>query len=147
MSNALDVKVRTDSLNDKITYAAEVRQLYHKRRPLSKIFLFRPNLYSGNSSQRHVVIRLSSRRLLTLVQTSTHSMELVIIALIAVEVVIVRPCAPFKGNELTHRFAGSNPRRTRALGDIHGHPGFASDSWRPSHRTGLTRIPLFIANL
>ncbi|KAJ7285001.1 hypothetical protein C8J57DRAFT_1290105 [Mycena rebaudengoi] len=43
MSNALDVKVRTDSLNDKITYAAE---------------------------------------------TSTHSMELVIIALIAVEVVI-----------------------------------------------------------
>lgn len=28
MSNALDVKVRTNSVNDKITYAAEVRSRY-----------------------------------------------------------------------------------------------------------------------
>ncbi|KAJ6619771.1 hypothetical protein B0H10DRAFT_2163831 [Mycena sp. CBHHK59/15] len=54
MSDALDVKVRTDSVNDKITYAAEAQSVL--------------------------------RQLLT--ETSTHSMELVIIALIAVEVVI-----------------------------------------------------------
>ncbi|KAJ7274376.1 hypothetical protein B0H12DRAFT_1088376 [Mycena haematopus] len=54
VSDALDVKVRTDSVNDKITYAAEAQSVL--------------------------------RQLLT--ETSTHSMELVIIALIAVEVVI-----------------------------------------------------------
>ncbi|KAJ7035078.1 hypothetical protein C8F04DRAFT_1100021 [Mycena alexandri] len=54
MSDALDVKVRTDSVNDKITYAAEAQSVL--------------------------------RQLLT--ETSTHRMELVIIALIAVEVVI-----------------------------------------------------------
>ncbi|EIW83779.1 hypothetical protein CONPUDRAFT_99345 [Coniophora puteana RWD-64-598 SS2] len=54
MSAALEVKARTNAVNDKITYAAEVQSLL--------------------------------RQLLT--ETSTHSMELVIIALIAVEVVI-----------------------------------------------------------
>ncbi|KAJ7126975.1 cytoplasmic protein [Mycena epipterygia] len=54
VSDALDVKIRTDSVNDKITYAAEAQSVL--------------------------------RQLLT--ETSTHSMELVIIALIAVEVVI-----------------------------------------------------------
>ncbi|KAJ7227207.1 hypothetical protein GGX14DRAFT_418623 [Mycena pura] len=54
VSKALDVQVRTDSVNDKITYAAEAQSML--------------------------------RQLLT--ESSTHSMELVIIALIAVEVVI-----------------------------------------------------------
>ncbi|KAG6827451.1 hypothetical protein H0H92_011719 [Tricholoma furcatifolium] len=54
MSNALDIKERTASVNDKITYAAEAQSVL--------------------------------RQLLT--ESSTHSMELVIIALIAVEVVI-----------------------------------------------------------
>ncbi|KAF9468069.1 hypothetical protein BDZ94DRAFT_1247108 [Collybia nuda] len=54
MSDALEVKQRTTSVNDKITYAAEAQSML--------------------------------RQLLT--ESSTHSMELVIIALIAVEVVI-----------------------------------------------------------
>ncbi|KAG7089593.1 hypothetical protein E1B28_011260 [Marasmius oreades] len=54
MSDALEVNHRTDSVNDKITYAAEVQSVL--------------------------------RQLLT--ESSTHRMELVIIALIAVEVVI-----------------------------------------------------------
>ncbi|KAF5375695.1 hypothetical protein D9615_009385 [Tricholomella constricta] len=54
MSGALDVKERTMSVNDKITYAAEAQSVL--------------------------------RQLLT--ESSTHSMELVIIALIAVEVII-----------------------------------------------------------
>nr|GAT60733.1 predicted protein [Mycena chlorophos] len=54
LSRALDVKVRTDSVNEKINYAAEAQSVL--------------------------------RQLLT--ESSTHSMELVIIALIAVEVVI-----------------------------------------------------------
>ncbi|KAJ7494752.1 hypothetical protein B0H11DRAFT_916756 [Mycena galericulata] len=70
VSDALDVKVRTDSVNDKITYAAEAQSVL--------------------------------RQLLT--ETSTHSMELVIIALIAVEVVIalIRD-----GPELWEIFTGS----------------------------------------
>ncbi|KAJ7066974.1 hypothetical protein C8F01DRAFT_1119794 [Mycena amicta] len=66
VSKALDVQVRTDSVNDKITYAAEVRSIC--RGP------------------------------------STHSMELVIIALIAVEVVIalIRD-----GPELWEMFTGA----------------------------------------
>ncbi|CAA7267000.1 unnamed protein product [Cyclocybe aegerita] len=54
LSNALEVKARTASVNDKITYAAEAQSML--------------------------------RQLLT--ESSTHSMELIIIALIAVEVVI-----------------------------------------------------------
>jgi len=54
MSRALDVRERTRSVNDKITYAAEAQSVL--------------------------------RQLLT--ESSTHSMELVIIALIAVEVII-----------------------------------------------------------
>ncbi|KAJ7650237.1 hypothetical protein FB45DRAFT_887378 [Roridomyces roridus] len=54
VSQALDVKIRADSVNEKITYAAEAQSVL--------------------------------RQLLT--ESSTHSMELVIIALIAVEVVI-----------------------------------------------------------
>ncbi|RDB26312.1 MIOREX complex component 10 [Hypsizygus marmoreus] len=54
LTDALDVKERTTSVNDKITYAAEAQSVL--------------------------------RQLLT--ESSTHSMELVIIALIAVEVVI-----------------------------------------------------------
>ncbi|KAF8149928.1 hypothetical protein B0H34DRAFT_757148 [Crassisporium funariophilum] len=54
LSDALEVKARTASVNDKITYAAEAQSML--------------------------------RQLLT--ESSTHSMELIIIALIAVEVVI-----------------------------------------------------------
>ncbi|KAJ7707696.1 hypothetical protein B0H17DRAFT_1033650 [Mycena rosella] len=70
VSDALDVSIRTDSVNDKITYAAEAQSVL--------------------------------RQLLT--ETSTHSMELVIIALIAVEVVIalIRD-----GPELWEIFTGS----------------------------------------
>lgn len=70
MSRALDVKERTRSVNDKITYAAEAQSVL--------------------------------RQLLT--ESSTHSMELVIIALIAVEVVIalIRD-----GPELWQMFVGS----------------------------------------
>ncbi|KAF7312253.1 DUF155 domain-containing protein [Mycena indigotica] len=70
VSKALDVGVRTDSVNDKITYAAEAQSVL--------------------------------RQLLT--ESSTHSMELVIIALIAVEVVIalIRD-----GPELWEMFTGA----------------------------------------
>ncbi|KAF8905094.1 hypothetical protein CPB84DRAFT_1676855 [Gymnopilus junonius] len=54
LSNALEVKARTSSLNDKITYISDIQSML--------------------------------RQLLT--ESSTHSMELIIIALIAVEVVI-----------------------------------------------------------
>ncbi|KAJ7593129.1 hypothetical protein C8J56DRAFT_930454 [Mycena floridula] len=69
LSNALEVKSRTDSVNDKITYAAEAQSVL--------------------------------RQLLT--ESSTHRMELVIIALIAVEVVValVRD-----GPELWHMMRG-----------------------------------------
>jgi len=71
LSNALEVKMRTASVNDKITYAAEVQSML--------------------------------RQLLN--ESSTHSMELIIIALIAVEVVIalIRD-----GPELWHMLVGSN---------------------------------------
>ncbi|KAJ7475867.1 hypothetical protein FB451DRAFT_1245070 [Mycena latifolia] len=83
MSHALDVKVRTDSVNDKITYAAEAQSVL--------------------------------RQLLT--ETSTHSMELVIIALIAVEVVIalIRD-----GPELWEIFTGS-PVHDKGS-ELHGKP-------------------------
>ncbi|KAJ6531813.1 hypothetical protein B0H19DRAFT_1188698 [Mycena capillaripes] len=85
VSDALDVKVRTDSLNDKITYAAEAQSVL--------------------------------RQLLT--ETSTHSMELVIIALIAVEVVIalIRDGPElweiFTGSPVSHN-KGSDPYAERA---------------------------------
>ncbi|KAF8806963.1 hypothetical protein BYT27DRAFT_7190667 [Phlegmacium glaucopus] len=71
LSDALEVKMRTASVNDKITYAAEVQSML--------------------------------RQLLT--ESSTHSMELIIIALIAVEVVIalIRD-----GPELWHMLVGSS---------------------------------------
>ncbi|KAF8206406.1 hypothetical protein K438DRAFT_2089154 [Mycena galopus ATCC 62051] len=66
VSDALDVKVRTDSVNDKITYAAEAQSVL--------------------------------RQLLT--ESSTTRMELIIIALIAVEVVIalIRDGPSYKKN-------------------------------------------------
>jgi len=71
LSDALEVKARTASVNDKITYAAEAQSVL--------------------------------RQLLT--ESSTHRMELVIIALIAVEVVIalIRD-----GPELWHMFFGKD---------------------------------------
>ena len=73
MTAALEVKGRTSAVNDKITYAAEVqsvlRQLLHEVRRLSAAFRK----------------RMTSKFL----QTSSARMELVIIALIAVEVIIV----------------------------------------------------------
>jgi len=73
LSDALEVKMRTTSVNDKITYAAEVQSML--------------------------------RQLLT--ESSTHSMELIIIALIAVEVVIalIRD-----GPELWHMILGSSEK-------------------------------------
>ncbi|KAF8968150.1 hypothetical protein BDZ97DRAFT_1975730 [Flammula alnicola] len=70
LGDALEVKARTASFNDKITYAAEAQSML--------------------------------RQLLT--ESSTHSMELIIIALIAVEVVIalIRD-----GPELWHMLAGT----------------------------------------
>ncbi|KAF5327894.1 hypothetical protein D9619_004855 [Psilocybe cf. subviscida] len=72
LSGALEVKGRTASLNDKITYAADIQSIL--------------------------------RQLLT--ESSTHSMELIIIALIAVEVVIalIRD-----GPELWHMAFGDDP--------------------------------------
>ncbi|KAJ7756438.1 hypothetical protein DFH07DRAFT_820594 [Mycena maculata] len=80
VSDALDVKVRTDSVNDKITYAAEAQSVL--------------------------------RQLLT--ETSTHSMELVIIALIAVEVVIalIRD-----GPELWEIFTGTPHKKLDVNGE------------------------------
>ncbi|KAG5645929.1 hypothetical protein DXG03_004718 [Asterophora parasitica] len=74
MSDALDVKERTTSVNDKITYASEAQSVL--------------------------------RQLLT--ESSTHSMELIIIALIAVEVVIalIRD-----GPELWEMVAGKDERK------------------------------------
>jgi hypothetical protein len=70
LSNALEVRSRTDSVNEKITYAAEVQSVL--------------------------------RSLLT--ESSSHRMELVIIALIAVEVVIVGPLnSDFRVNCLVSR--------------------------------------------
>jgi uncharacterized Rmd1/YagE family protein len=81
LSNALEVRSRTDSVNEKITYAAEVQSVL--------------------------------RSLLT--ESSSHRMELVIIALIAVEVVIalIRD-----GPELWHMLVGSDSDPTSHK-DIH----------------------------
>ncbi|KAF9533810.1 hypothetical protein CPB83DRAFT_757193 [Crepidotus variabilis] len=77
LSNALEVKMRTASLNDKITYATEAQS--------------------------------TLRQLLT--ESSTHSMELIIIALIAVEVVIalIRD-----GPELWHMLVGTDEEADKA---------------------------------
>ncbi|KAF8199681.1 hypothetical protein BJ912DRAFT_1020245 [Pholiota molesta] len=74
MGDALEIKARTNSFNDKITYAAEAQS--------------------------------TLRQLLT--ESSTHSMELIIIALIAVEVVIalIRD-----GPELWHMAFGSDEEK------------------------------------
>ncbi|KAJ3518483.1 hypothetical protein NMY22_g13649 [Coprinellus aureogranulatus] len=71
MSNALEVRGRTNALNDKITYAAEMQS--------------------------------TLRALLT--ESSGHSMELIIIALIAVEVILafIR-----EGPELWHSLTSSD---------------------------------------
>jgi len=71
MSDALEIKLRTDSLNDKLTYAAEAQSVL--------------------------------RQLLT--ESSSHNLELIIIALIAVEVIValVRD-----GPELWEMFRGSS---------------------------------------
>ncbi|KAG6889296.1 hypothetical protein C0992_005712 [Termitomyces sp. T32_za158] len=71
MTDALDVKERTASVNDKITYAAEAQSVL--RQLLTEVTRFAPLHNSAHSDSA---------------QSSTHSMELVIIALIAVEVII-----------------------------------------------------------
>ncbi|KAI0683198.1 hypothetical protein C8T65DRAFT_807322 [Cerioporus squamosus] len=73
LSNALDVRARIRSVNDKITYAAEMQSVL--------------------------------RELLT--ETSGHRMELIIIALIAVEVVI---CLIRDGPELWHMVFGEDEK-------------------------------------
>ncbi|PPQ64586.1 hypothetical protein CVT26_001984 [Gymnopilus dilepis] len=77
LRNALEVKARTSSLNDKITYTADMQSML--------------------------------RQLLT--ESSTHSMELIIIALIAVEVVIalIRD-----GPELWHMVVGADEEKEAA---------------------------------
>ncbi|OBZ72191.1 Required for meiotic nuclear division protein 1 [Grifola frondosa] len=74
LSAALEINARTRSVNDKITYAAEMQSVL--------------------------------RELLT--ETSAHRMELIIIALIAVEVVI---CLIRDGPELWHMLIGKEERR------------------------------------
>ncbi|KAI1797117.1 hypothetical protein LXA43DRAFT_982784 [Ganoderma leucocontextum] len=73
LSNALDMRARIRSVNDKITYAAEMQSVL--------------------------------RELLT--ETSAHRMELIIIALIAVEVVI---CLIRDGPELWHMVFGTDEK-------------------------------------
>ncbi|CCM01385.1 uncharacterized protein FIBRA_03436 [Fibroporia radiculosa] len=73
LSNALEMKARTRSVNDKITYAAEMQSVL--------------------------------RELLT--ETSGHRMELIIIALIAVEVII---CLIRDGPELWHMVTGASDK-------------------------------------
>ncbi|TBU33286.1 hypothetical protein BD311DRAFT_748288 [Dichomitus squalens] len=73
LSNALDMKTRIRSVNDKITYAAEMQSVL--------------------------------RELLT--ETSAHRMELIIIALIAVEVVI---CLIRDGPEMWHMIFGKDEK-------------------------------------
>ncbi|PBK75799.1 hypothetical protein ARMSODRAFT_1000127 [Armillaria solidipes] len=81
LTDALEVKQRTDSVNDKITYAAELQSVL--------------------------------RQLLT--ESSSHMLELVIIALIAVEVVIalIRD-----GPELWHMIRGTGDDEKKAAGEI-----------------------------
>ncbi|RDX57492.1 hypothetical protein OH76DRAFT_1425460 [Lentinus brumalis] len=78
LSNALDVRARIRSVNDKITYAAEMQSVL--------------------------------RELLT--ETSGHRMELIIIALIAVEVVI---CLIRDGPELWHMVFGEDDEKSESL--------------------------------
>ncbi|KAK7033144.1 DUF155 domain-containing protein [Favolaschia claudopus] len=73
VSDALDVSIRTDSVNDKITYAAEAQSVL--RQLLTEASTY-PSFSFGTIFK------------FLFPQTSSHSMELVIIALIAVEVVI-----------------------------------------------------------
>ncbi|TFY60448.1 hypothetical protein EVJ58_g5151 [Rhodofomes roseus] len=74
LSAALEIKLRTQSVNDKITYAAELSKMQSVLREL-------------------------------LTETSAHRMELIIIALIAVEVVI---CLIRDGPELWDMVVGDN---------------------------------------
>jgi len=74
MTDALDMKTRTKSVNDKITYAAEVQSVLRE----------------------------------LLAESSGHRMELIIIALIAVEVVI---CLIRDGPELWHMLVPSKPEK------------------------------------
>jgi len=101
LSNALEMRGRTSSLNDKITYAAEVQSML--RQLLTEVSSFLSPLNASLTVQR--------------AQSSGHSMELIIIALIAVEVVIVsvlhRPCPLVVDNNLS----GYHSRWPRALGD------------------------------
>ena len=96
MTDALDMKTRTKSVNDKITYAAEVSILvYYFER--SSDFDCRCNPCFASCWQRYVDAHVlladpSDVRVfcIWILKSSGHRMELIIIALIAVEVVIVR---------------------------------------------------------
>ncbi|OJT11449.1 Required for meiotic nuclear division protein 1 -like protein [Trametes pubescens] len=77
LSNALEIRTRTRSVNDKITYAAEMQSVL--------------------------------RELLT--ETSAHRMELIIIALIAVEVVI---CLIRDGPELWEMVSGKKEEESQS---------------------------------
>ncbi|RXW25501.1 hypothetical protein EST38_g300 [Candolleomyces aberdarensis] len=81
LTNALEVRGRTASLNDKITYAADIQSML--------------------------------RQLLT--ESSSHSMELIIIALIAVEVVIaiIR-----EGPELWHMAFGTEEHKEHSSAKV-----------------------------
>jgi len=85
MSNALEIKSRTQVVNAKITYAVEVQSVLR-------------DLLTEVRNSYGLSLSLSSRSCLredilftTFCQSSTHRMELIIIGLIAVEVVLVRP--------------------------------------------------------
>ncbi|KAF8638336.1 hypothetical protein AX17_002356 [Amanita inopinata Kibby_2008] len=93
LSDALEVKQRTHSVNDKITYAAEAQSVL--------------------------------RQLLT--ESSSHSMELVIIALIAVEVIIalIRD-----GPELWEMVTGKDEHKVPSTAWTYDHP-HAMHKWLP----------------
>lgn len=69
--------MRTAAVNDKITYAAEVQSML--RQLLNEVSCYSP-----------LFAKILTPEIFSDTQSSTHSMELIIIALIAVEVVIVR---------------------------------------------------------
>ena len=69
--------MRTAAVNDKITYAAEVQSML--RQLLNEVNCYLP-----------LFTKILTPLIFSDTQSSTHSMELIIIALIAVEVVIVR---------------------------------------------------------
>jgi hypothetical protein len=115
LSHALEVKSRTNSVNEKITYAAEVN--IRKAAPFEYVecrgigSIGPPTTPRGGTSYLFVFFMNG----LTVFKSSSHRMELVIIALIAVEVVVVSPFPSLTSTTSDMCLTGPYTRWARAV--------------------------------